>query len=297
MIGRLLYLYKRKFGEGYLTAYYRDTVAPRIQNSSPVRIDPEGECELHVLTCHGDLNACLWNLKSFYLVVGSGIPLVIHDDGSLTVDDRQTLLHLFPNARVILREEADRALFKVLKPFPLCIKVRETNNYSLKLFDFPHFARTSRFMIMDSDILTFSLPEHLMSVANSSDFKYSTLNRDWRYGYSLDMDHIHDSGFAKTPERINTGLGVVQRASYDFARFERILGLPGLLDHPYPGRIEQTTLAISLSEDGFEFLPEEYDVRMGPTPNHVPMRHYVTGGARHLMYREGYRLLNKTVLK
>ena len=69
---------------------------------------------------------------------------------------------------------------------------------------------------------------------------------------------------------------------------EEFLALPKILSRPHA--IEQTLFALCSARFGFEMLPTEYDVHVGPTKSGVPCRHY-TGPARHLMYGEGMRRL------
>jgi hypothetical protein len=87
---------------------------------------------------------------------------------------------------------------------------------------------------------------------------------------------------------VNSGLGLIHRASIRLDAIEGWLSLPGIWSHDH--RIEQTLVALYSCAFGHEFLPPEYDVHLGGFSPELPCRHF-TGPIRHLMYAEGMRWL------
>jgi hypothetical protein len=274
-----------RFQHGLTAAYYRDVVRPRIVFTEPVKTrDPA--CEIHVLTSEVDWLNLLWALKSFYVHSGRSYALCIHDDGTLHDEARQALRAAFPDARLILRAEADARVQPSLAKFPLCQQLRATNVLALKVFDFHAFLEAERMMIFDSDILFFSQPTALLKILETSD--RNSLNRDWRFGYTVNPKTVSATLGFELPPLINSGLGLIHRASLRLDWIEEFLTLPGVLSHHH--QVEQTLIALCSARYGFEMLPEPYDVRIGPSSEDLPCRHY-TGPIRHLMYAEGIKRL------
>src|SRR5260221_7530094 len=52
---------------------------------------PGHEVEVHTLLCHAHVEMYLWAIFTFQHFVGVALPIVVHDDGSLTEADRQLL--------------------------------------------------------------------------------------------------------------------------------------------------------------------------------------------------------------
>ncbi len=290
--GRLVYLLKLKFGDGWRVAYYRDVVRPQILSTPPVGGPPDRGCEIHVLTSSGDWLNLLWALKSFYRYSGRRYLLCIHDDGTLSDRASQTIQSAFPQARLISRETADRRVEPLLANYPRSQKLRATNTLALKVFDFIAFLESDRMMILDSDILFFTEPAALLSTLENC--TRNSLNKDWRYGYTIDLTVGAESGI-ELPALVNSGLGLIHRESMRLDWVEEFLALPGILGHPH--QIEQTLIALCSAKFGFTMLPAEYDVHTGAIRDGAPSRHYA-GPMRPLMYGEGLRVLaNQGFLK
>jgi hypothetical protein len=285
--GRLAYLLKLKFGHGLRVAWYRDVVRPRILEMPPVETS-DSQCEIHVLTSSGDWLNLLWALQSFYRYSGLRYALCIHDDGTLDPPALVALRSSFPMARIISRMESDARAASLLAGFPRCRELRRTNTLALKVFDFVAWLENERMMIFDSDILFFAEPKRLIEMLETS--PRNSLNRDWRDGYTVAPDAVAKLLGFEMPPRINSGLGLLHRASLRYEWMEEFLALPGILSHPH--QIEQTLFALCSVRFGYEMLPSEYDVHLGPRAVGVPSRHY-TGPIRHLMYAEGMRDLVK----
>src|SRR2546423_15297869 len=113
--GRLLLQFQLKFGRGLRVAYYRDVVRPRILQTPAVTDTTDKTCEIHVLTSSQDWLNLVWTLKSFYAASESNYAVCIHEDGSLSRQELETLRQHFPAARVISRSEADEAVLPTLE--------------------------------------------------------------------------------------------------------------------------------------------------------------------------------------
>ncbi len=290
MLGKLLYNYKRRFGHGFRTAWYRDVVRQRILKTAPVSCDDVSVCEIHVLTSETDWLNLVWALKSFYYASGRKYGLCIHDDGTLTEDIRDTLAQHFPAARILNRQEADVVVLKELKDFPLCKQFRASNHLAPKVFDFRHYLQAERMLLLDSDVLFFSEPTELLRRIEDSGYRKNSVNADIASAYTVDPVIVKQQCNVSLISRFNSGLGVIHRDSLQLDWIEEFLELPDILGHFW--RIEQTLFALCSSRFGVELLPPDYDVFVNGSMGHRPVRHYI-GQIRHLMYREGVRQLTK----
>lgn len=279
---------KRRFGHGLRVAYWRDLVRPRILRTAPVTDTSDDRCEIHVLTGQADWLNLVWALKSFYRYSGRRYALCIHDDGTVPPEGRAALRAHFPGARLIERPDADRGVYAALAPFPRCLEFRRSNHLSPKVFDFIHYLRSDRMLLLDSDVLFFAQPAELLRRVEDPAYRFNCVNGDLASAYTVTPEAVREKLGLTLIARFNSGLGLIHRDSMPPAWIEEFLTLPGVIGHFW--RIEQTMFALCASRYGCELLPPEYDVRLGHWEQAHPSRHYV-GAVRHLMYSEGMRRL------
>jgi hypothetical protein len=282
--GALWMRFRQKFGHGLRVAWYREVMRPRILKTAPVHGLTDSTCEIHVLTCHRDWLDLIWSLKSFFAVCEYRFRVCIHEDGSVPADGIAALQCHFPDARVIRRSESDKTVGLKLRNYPRCQALRDGNVLSLKVFDFATYLESDRLFLLDSDVLFFARPTILLQRITDSHYPYNSLNRDWGMGYSLEPAVAQQMVEFHFQPRINSGLGLMHRQSYEFKCFEDWLVFPGILSQPH--RVEQTLVGLSCSRFGHQFLPKDYDVQIQSTQPKQIVKHY-TGPIRHLMYREG----------
>jgi hypothetical protein len=298
--GRAYYLLRHHLRGGPQAALARTLIQPRLLQAPPHQPHPDTPhhpAEIHMLVCHSDWLDGLWGLHSWHLANPSiRFDLVLHEDGSVPNQALAAFTHLFPHIRLIRRIDADTTVNALLAHHPRCLALRSSNPYSLKLFDIPLLATPDRqVIVLDADILFFNPCTDLLQSA-ADPLAPTRWNRDWREGYSIPFDRLSTLSGLKVPDRINSGLGTFLPESVDLDRVEQWLEIPGITEHPYPGRVEQTLVALCASawHQGFEFLPPPYDVHMGKhTPPDAPCRHY-TGSVRYRMHAEGLPRIART---
>lgn len=287
-IGSLVLQFRQKYEHGWQTAYFRDNVRFRILDTKPIPHTTDHTCEIHVFTCAKDWLNLIWTLKTFYYYSNRHYALCIHDDGTLTEENRETLQYHFPNARIIDRPSADTRVLEELKDYPHCLEFRKTNHLAPKVFDFASYLESNRMLLLDSDILFFQEPTVLLERIEDPNYLLNTVNSDVESAYTVDPKEVKEKYNFEVIERFNSGLGLIHKASINFAWIEEFLTLPNIIGHFW--RIEQTLYALSSSKYGVELLPDEYTVRLEENVQGLPSRHYV-GEIRHLMYGEGIRQL------
>src|SRR3954469_2897574 len=99
--------------EGWRRAFKRRLLWGKILATPPIFTDKVTDnCALAVhLMCHqGDYLSAIWALKSFYYYSRASYPLVIRVQGNSPRVLRERLRKHFPNARLVLQQEADRVV-------------------------------------------------------------------------------------------------------------------------------------------------------------------------------------------
>jgi len=285
--GRLWLLFRRDLRRGWKASrnYYRKL--PLIEKWHwPFWNETLKSVPLHVLTGAQDWQLAAWMLASFFHSTGHAWPIVIHEDGTLPVEARETLEAMFPKIRFIGREESDAEMAKVLKPYPLCAGYRAMHPLAQKIFDAPHYCTAERFMVLDSDILFFRRPKEILTWADA-------VNEDCWFN-----EDVAESALVSPKEaveeleltlwpRVNSGLCLLHKKSLDLALCERALERTAILRGKV-WRIEQTLFAICASRHGKGgMLPKTYEVSLGKhAATGCIARHYV-GAVRDEFYAEG----------
>src|SRR5438132_7025642 len=170
-----------KDGLRYLEA--RAGAGRGVRALGPYPIDLDGDCEIHILTSRKDFLLALWALASFYKVGNRRNPLCVHDDGSLEPEHYQTLNFMFPGCTIFTSQQADGVIEEHLHGHPRLRQYRRMHPTARKLLDFVICARTSRFLLLDSDVLTFAPLDALDTLSERQE---NVFMRDYQYAFSLD---------------------------------------------------------------------------------------------------------------
>ena len=233
--------------------------------------------------------------KSLMLVTDDPIQWVLHDDGTLSAADVACLHHHLPGSIIVERGEADARAREKLKRYPALLAWRSTGQVMpLKLLDVAFWARASRLLYVDSDVLFFREPSLLLREARAASGP-GLFNRDLDSVYPVTPDAVRARfGFELLP-RINAGLYVLDRAVVDLEKLESWLADPffdGIRDVPIMDQMLHAMLACA-SETGAGYLPDTYDMLFLRPVDRLVCRHYA-GWFRHGFVLEGVaHLLNE----
>jgi len=185
----------------------------------------------------------------------AGTKVLVHDDGSLSEADEQSLCQDFPAIRVVRRRIADELMASALTRYPRLRRYRAEHPLALKLLDVVLLSAEPIIAYCDTDILfyrpalgLFKLPERANAVFTC----------DMYNSYSLRSWQIYRQKIACC-RYVNSGLFVVNRSILDLDRLEWVLGLntPPVLNHYR----EQTAWAI-LAANASTLLIHPDDVRI-----------------------------------
>jgi hypothetical protein len=294
--GRLWYLFRRDVKRGWSATYHDYKTLERIDHWEwPYWGEETHTVPIHVLTGAQDWRLAAWMLASFFHASEIAWPVVIHDDGTLSAEGRETLLRLFTKARIVSRAEADAAMHLKLKAFPFCEEYRRSHPLALKIFDMPQFAASDRFLVFDSDILFFDKPAEIRAWADGA-AKECWFNEDVAEGSLITGAEAREELGVKLWSRVNSGLSLVWKGALDLDFCDRALAQTSILNG-HIWRVEQTLFALCASHHGKGgLLPKRYEVSLGrkAAPDAIS-RHYV-GAVRDRFYGEGLKRLHDVLL-
>jgi hypothetical protein len=153
--------------------------------------------------------------------------LVVHDDGSLTDQDVARIEDELP-ATVLRRHQADERMADLLRRHPKCAGYRRDSVWALKLLDLA-LLEEGDIAYADSDVLFFRPFSGLFDVPDGANAAFMTTDRMiWSVGVGGAFE-----GAAVLPRRLNAGLFVMRRSSFDLDFVEWFLGQPKLNARPY----------------------------------------------------------------
>jgi hypothetical protein len=256
-----------RFGHRYLINRLVDRYPPPVQYSGPTS---SRDIEVHILTSQHDWAMTCWTLASYYAMSQRADAAVLHDDGTLGHDVVEYVDQLFPNARVISRSESDPIIYDEFRKYPRLLELRKRLPHIMKLLDFRLFCRSSRLIMVDSDVLFLANPKELYETNGSHRF-----SRDRETTYAIESEKLKKRTNINLPPQINCGIGNVSKEGVDLEAMEWLLNT-GLIDlERCLPNIDQTLWAVECGRKGFEYLPASYRVCDGPGLGNLVAKHYV----------------------
>jgi hypothetical protein len=151
----------------------------------------------------------------------------------------------------------------------------------MKLFDFFFWGETTKFIILDSDVLVF---DSLEQIENSLSLSGNTFLEDYQHAFCITKAEFQSFASLEAYQRVNSGLAIINRSVLDLALVERFLSTVS-----YQTRIwwaEQTLFTILSAREGINLLDSSHLVARGPGLEGIRLKHYVWK-TRPLAYSEG----------
>lgn len=202
------------------------------------------------LLCHRDVPLGLRCLRSLAYASDRPVVFQIHDDGSLTAEDRTLLTDPAASgisAHIVPREQVDPVIAEMLARFPHCAALRKRQAYGLKLFDIPHFSPEPIVRYVDSDVLFLRATAGLFELTPQQDCVFM---QDHQNAYAMRPWHLLDRRLS-LPQRVNSGLFALRRSMMDLERIEWLLAKDLPVFHKLPW-FEQTCWAwLATKQRGF----------------------------------------------
>jgi hypothetical protein len=245
--------------------------------------------EIHMLTSCKDAELAAWALLSWYAIGKRNDALCIHDDGSLRPSDEARFHRMLPSCRIIRRSHADTVANKLLRPFPALQEFRKSNNLALKVLDFFFFARTRKFILLDSDVFTF---DRLDFMDDCAYWPWNSFLRDYHCAFNLERHWFERFNAISTYRPINSGFGVVDIDTLDLGLANDVIHQTNYEFRPYWA--EQTLFAILSSPFGVQLFDRSCVVAQGPGLTGIRVKHYVWK-TRHFARSEAIPFIQQTL--
>jgi len=160
-LGLRLLKYLREESNSVLLIYNKVLQIILISKTPAVSCVSHGRPEIHSLICHRDAYNYILMIKSL-LRFYNDVTVVVHDDGSLTKKDKDTIRKHVKNINIIDRDYADVKIDKILDHYPNCRRYRDAYVNALQLFDYVLLCESNKIVSLDSDILFFKKPDTLI---------------------------------------------------------------------------------------------------------------------------------------
>lgn len=149
-----------------------------VERTAPIASNPSAATGVHTAVPHKYLYAYLTAAKSF-LRYQEDVAVYVHDDGSLTAEDKQLIRRHIPGAKVIDRAWADSEFAKRVNDEFLS-KVRGSYTSYLKLFDPTLVSTNERILIVDTDVLFLKEPAEIMKWTGSGGSSWYHRSGPWK---------------------------------------------------------------------------------------------------------------------
>ena len=213
------------------------------------------QIEIHTLICKRDILLAINNFKSLCKFEEfAQMPIFLHDDGSLSSEDKLLLSENIQNATFIDRAWADQQIAKFIDKHPFSKTYRLVDKHihlwhKIKLYDYFFFSKTKKILGMDTDLLFMKKPQNMLNYINNNiPFYFPDVND--AYCFQEPKNEI------PVPSRTNTGL--IYIPSSDYYNLDDIEhSLTNLLRNGvnfFPAWIEQSAFAHMFYKNG-KYLP------------------------------------------
>lgn len=201
-----------------------------IKRTQPLKIDNNSQVAIHSVVCHNDIVQYILTLKSFIFFSKVKASVVVHDDGSLTLEDQKQLNYHFPEIEIITYEYATKTVRKSLQKYPHIKKERLRKSWNkfqmLIMLDVPFFAKKKKLVYFDSDILFYKFPQQIMNWVNtnndSQETWYTAAEGD---AYTIDRELLTYLYKKKAIPGLNSGFRCFWKRSLNLEAMEKFLKL------------------------------------------------------------------------
>lgn len=194
---------------------------------------------------HRHVEMAVLCLGSLLRTSAEPLALRLHDDGSLTAEDRERLAAGLGDPEIVARAAADERAAEILKSRPALVAFRRTNPLALKLIDAVLFAG-EELAYCDTDILFLRPFTGLFPQGVGAAFM-----ADHQNAYSLRSWHLLRHRRLRLPRHVNSGLIHFPATAWD----------PDLLDW-YLSRPEFTFAPVWAEQTAWALLGERAGCRL-----------------------------------
>jgi hypothetical protein len=194
---------------------------------------------------------CLGSLARFS---AEPVHVILHEDGSVTDEDKEAFLAQVPDSTFILKKDADGPMNEFMARYPACRHLRDTLVFGLKIFDIQVLETDEHLAYTDCDIL-FLKPFNNLFAMPPDPKAGGVFMYDPREAYCLTpLQYLLTRGL-RLVHRLNGGLLYFRRAAFDWDLVEWFLRHDEFRIHPYWK--EQTAWSVLGAHTGCWMWSEE----------------------------------------
>lgn len=210
--------------------------------------------QLRTLLCHRDVDLAIHCLSSALQMSADPVRLVIHEDGSLTAEDREKIRNRMPGTRILDRRDADAIMAEKLAGHANARSFREESVWGLKLLDVV-LAEPGMCFYLDGDIRFFRLFRGLFVDGAARGRCVFLRDTVWQ-AYSVRPWHLLGHRGLTVASGINTGLTLCDPAIFDLDFVDWFLGQSDW--RVIPAWTEPTCwAALAMRGNGHAVIPEQ----------------------------------------
>lgn len=180
--------------------------------------------QVRTLLCHRDVDLAIHCLSSAVELSADPILIVVHEDGSLTEEDREKLAERLPGVRILNRSDADEIMAQRLSKYPHASAFRAGSVWGLKLLDVV-LAEEGLCFYLDGDIRFFRPFQGLFTTEATAGRCVFLKDTVWQ-AYSIRPWHLMDRRGLRVASGINTGLTLCDPAVFDLDFVDWFLAQP-----------------------------------------------------------------------
>lgn len=219
---------------------------------------------------------------------------IIYDDGSLSKKYQDKITRVFPNSKIVLKDEIDEQV-EVHLPrhsFPYLRERRDNYPNIRKLIDI-HIGSQGWKLVLDSDMLFFKTPIVLIDWLKKPTQPCYMVDVKTSYGYSKKL--MSSLAQADIPERVNVGICGLKSEDLDWNEIEfwcknmiEKQGTSYYQEQAIITMILSRKFCTILSDLDYIVMPNQYEV-MYPS---AVLHHYV-GDSKNQYFRYGWKHILK----
>lgn len=234
---------------------------------------------IHILTCHTHIQYLQVCLYSFLKHLKSFPEIIIHNDGTLTKEDKDIIINI-PNTHIIdpsFLKLQNENLFNKNKKL---VKYREMCTLNKKIIDVflvSKYFSQKKILIIDSDIIFYKKPKDILTFLKSTSKKIKIIYiKDYQNSYLANIKKIKEIFGIKINQKVNSGLIAFDKkilsSSFIITYFKTINNIKTDINNEFQ---EQTAFGLLASIHNSQSLPNHYYLDIHETPTKCICRHYV----------------------
>lgn len=254
------------------------TAAAPVHHHSAQPAGPAAALRVHTLIGHKHVDLAITCIGSLLRYSANPLSIIIHEDGSLTPEDRERLDRDLQQPLIINRQDADARMAEILRPWPALSRFRRENFWAMKILDVCLLTDDPLIAYCDCDVLFLKPFSDLYSIPPGAG---GIMMQDAQSAYSIRSWHLLRSPSLRLAKDANAGLLCLHRKSIDLPLLESFIAKPFSSTKKY--FTEQTCWAILAHAYNFQ-LYDAHQVAFPSVP--VPpeaVAFHVVGGCRPMM--------------